>query len=99
MATGIKDAHLNPEFPPHNAPRVWLVTSGDSAVGVSLIRHILNHGDHVVAGIVPAELGKDRAKSEDFRSFLAEMAAQSGSSWKERLKLVTLDIRCAFPNI
>ncbi|KAI9658077.1 MAG: hypothetical protein M1821_002737 [Bathelium mastoideum] len=50
-----------PAFPPSNAPRVWLLTSGDSPVAISLSRLLLAHGDYVLAGIMPGELARQHA--------------------------------------
>ncbi|ERF74753.1 hypothetical protein EPUS_04922 [Endocarpon pusillum Z07020] len=93
MANGGKDSHSTPQFPTHNAPRVWLLTSGDSPVGITLARQVLNHGDYVVSGIIPAEFEKDDTRSEEFKSFLSEVGRRGGDGWKERLKIVALDIR------
>lgn len=95
MATGAKDSA--PQFPTHNAPRVWLLTSGDSPVGMSLAQQVLNHGDYVVSGIIPANFEKDGTRSEDFKNFLAEVGRRSGDGWRDRLRMVALDIRCASP--
>jgi NAD(P)-dependent dehydrogenase (short-subunit alcohol dehydrogenase family) len=85
------------QFPTHNAPRVWLLTSGDSPIGVSLARKVLDHGDYVVSGIIPSDFERDGARSEDFQDFLAEVSRKAAAGWKERLRVVTLDVRCAFP--
>ena len=74
-----------------SAPRVWLITSGDSPVGTSLARQALEHGDYVVSGIIQAEFEADEGRSHEFKSFLAEVGRNNG--WKERLKIVALDIR------
>ena len=81
------------KFPLTNcsAPRVWLITSGDSPVGTSLARQALEHGDYVVSGIIQAEFEADEGRSHEFKSFLAEVGRNNG--WKERLKIVALDIR------
>lgn len=97
MANGGKDSNSTPQFPTHNAPRVWLLTSGDSLVGISVARQVLDHGDYVVSGIIPAEFEKDDMRSEEFKSFLSEVGRRSGDGWKERLRIVALDIRCASP--
>ena len=85
------------QFPTHNAPRVWLLTSGDSPIGVSLARKILDHGDYVVSGIIPADFERVGARSEEFQDFLAEVCKKAGAGWKERLRIVALDVRCASP--
>jgi hypothetical protein len=97
MTNGSKDSHSAPQFPTHNAPRVWLLTSGDSPVGISLARQVLDHGDYVVSGIIPTEFERDGARSEEFKNFLSEVGRRSGDGWKERLRIVGLDIRCASP--
>jgi hypothetical protein len=85
------------QFPTHNAPRVWLLTSGDSPIGVSIARKILDHGDYVVSGIIPADFERDGARSEEFQNFLSEVSKKTGAGWKERLRIVALDVRCASP--
>lgn len=85
------------QFPTHNAPRVWLLTSGDSPIGISLSRKILDHGDYVVSGIIPTEFERDGARSEAFQDFLAEVSKKAAAGWKERLRIVALDVRCASP--
>lgn len=87
------------QFPTLNAPRVWLLTSGDSPIGVSLARKVLDHGDYVVSGIIPSDFERDGARSEDFQDFLAEVSKKAAAGWKERLKIVALDVRCAFPTL
>ena len=91
---GNSTATPTPQFPTHNAPRVWLLTSGDSPLGISLSRQALDHGDYVVSGLIPSDFEKDGARSEDFKNFLAEVGQKSGEGWRDRLKLVALDIRC-----
>jgi NAD(P)-dependent dehydrogenase (short-subunit alcohol dehydrogenase family) len=80
-----------PNFPTRNEPRVWFITSGDSAVGIALAKQALYHGDYVVAGIDQAEFEAEGRQSDNFKSFLGEVNRSSG--WRERLKLVALDIR------
>lgn len=70
---------------------MWLITSGDSPVGIALARQVLEHGDYVVAGIIQAEFEADEGRSYEFKCFLAEVGRNE--SWKERLKIVALDIR------
>ena len=94
MANGVKEAPLNPQFPTHNAPRVWLITSGDSPVGISLARHVLAHGDYVVTGVIPAEFERYDGRTEEFKAFLADVGKKSNDGWKDRLRVVKLDVRC-----
>jgi len=51
----------------------------------------------VVSGIIPAEFEKKDVRSEEFKHFLSEVGWRSGEGWKERLKIVALDVRCASP--
>ena len=90
MANGTAPPHAAPQFPTHNAPRVWLLTSGESPIGISTARQVLEHGDYVVSGILQAEFENDGARSQEFKSFLADVGSHVG--WKERLKVVALDI-------
>lgn len=92
MASG-SSATPAPAFPTHNAPRVWLITSGDSPIGISLARQLLDHGDYVVIGIIPAEFEKDGCRSSELKSFLAEVGEKTADGWKDRLRIVALDIR------
>lgn len=92
MTNGAKEAPPNPQFPTHNAPRVWLITSGDSPIGISLARQVLAHGDYVVTGIVPADFERYDGRSEDFKAFLADVGRKSQGGW-DRLRVVALDIR------
>lgn len=80
-----------PKFPAHNAPRVWFLTSGDAPIAISLSRHLLDHGDYVVAGIRPVEFEKDDERAREFKHFLEESKEQE--SWRGRLKVVGLDTR------
>ncbi|EXJ72466.1 uncharacterized protein A1O5_04970 [Cladophialophora psammophila CBS 110553] len=91
MANGGSVGTPTPQFPTHNAPRVWLLTSGDSPVGISLARQVLDHGDYVVSGIIQAEFESDGARSQEFKRFLSQVGRTPGM--KERLKVVALDIR------
>ncbi|EAT91132.2 hypothetical protein SNOG_01483 [Parastagonospora nodorum SN15] len=81
----------SPHFPPHNAPRVWFITRGVSPIAIALARQVLEHGDYVVAGVVPTEFEKKEGQSEDFRNFLEEV--KRTDRWRERLRVVGLDAR------
>lgn len=98
-----------PQFPPHNAPRVWFVTDGLAPVAISLSRYLLEHGDYVVAGVVPTEFTERRG--DELREFLAEVAhegegeerdgRESGESrtmkrWRDRFRVVGLDAKYDF---
>ncbi|KIV77256.1 hypothetical protein PV11_09069 [Exophiala sideris] len=91
MANGGAAPTPTPQFPTHNAPRVWLLTSGDSPVGISIARQVLDHGDYVVSGIIQAEFENESLRSQEFKNFLSEVVRMEG--WKDRLKIVPLDIR------
>lgn len=81
----------SPHFPPHNAPRVWFITRGVSPIAVALAKQVLEHGDYVVAGVVPIEFEKNEGQSEDFKAFLEEV--KNTERWRERLRVVGLDSR------
>ncbi|KAF2015317.1 NAD(P)-binding protein [Aaosphaeria arxii CBS 175.79] len=81
----------SPHFPPHNAPRVWFITSGTSPISIALAKHVLDHGDYVVAGVLPIDFEKREGQSEDFRTFLEEV--KKTERWRERLRVVGLDGR------
>ena len=93
MTSGSSSTIPAPQFPTHNAPRVWLLTSGDSPIGISLARQALDHGDYVVSGIIPADFERDGARSDEFQNFLTEVRKKAGAGWKERLRIVALDVR------
>ncbi|KAL5452878.1 hypothetical protein PMIN07_008211 [Paraphaeosphaeria minitans] len=81
----------SPHFPPHNAPRVWFLTIGSSPIAIALAHQVLDHGDYVVAGVVPQEFEKREGQSEDFRAFLEDV--KHTERWRERLRVVGLDGR------
>ncbi|KAF1844800.1 NAD(P)-binding protein [Cucurbitaria berberidis CBS 394.84] len=81
----------SPHFPPHNAPRVWFITRGVSPIAIALARQVLEHGDYVVAGVMPTEFEKREGQSEDFRTFLEDV--KKTERWRERLRVVGLDAR------
>jgi hypothetical protein len=63
-----------PQFPPHNAPRVWFMTDGMAPIAIALSRHLLEHGDYVVAGTLPSDF--ESTRGEGLRSFMGEVARQ-----------------------
>ncbi|KAI4912083.1 uncharacterized protein J4E92_010128 [Alternaria infectoria] len=81
----------SPHFPPHNAPRVWFITRGASPIAIALARQVLEHGDYVVAGVMPLEFEKREGQSEDFRTFLEDV--KGTDRWREHLRVVGLDSR------
>lgn len=81
----------SPHFPPHNAPRVWFITRGVSPIAIALAKQVLEHGDYVVAGVVPVEFEKSQGQTEDFKAFLEEV--KNTERWRERLRVVGLDAR------
>ncbi|KAH8695103.1 short chain dehydrogenase/reductase family protein [Talaromyces proteolyticus] len=82
-----------PHFPPHSESQVWLISSGDSPIGVSLTRQLLAHGDRVVSGLVPSDLLRDEKRRDYFHDFLDEVDRNSENGWKDRFRPVMLDIR------
>ncbi|KAF2121206.1 hypothetical protein BDV96DRAFT_483484 [Lophiotrema nucula] len=81
----------SPHFPPHNAPRVWFITTGSAPVAIALAKQVLDHGDYVVAGVMPTEFEKREGQTEDFRGFLEDV--KRTERWRERLRVVGLDGR------
>ncbi|KAF2728348.1 short chain dehydrogenase/reductase family protein-like protein [Polyplosphaeria fusca] len=81
----------SPHFPPHNAPRVWFVTPGSSPIAITLSKQVLDHGDYVVAGVLPSEFEKREGQTDDFRGFLEDV--KKTERWRERLRVVGLDGR------
>ncbi|KAJ5475828.1 hypothetical protein N7475_001557 [Penicillium sp. IBT 31633x] len=80
------------QFPSHNEPRVWLITAGDSPIGLSVARQVLAHGDYAFLGLAHTALERDERRRDEFDAFLAEVE-QQGDGWKQRMKTVPLDIR------
>ena len=79
-----------PAFPAHDEPRVWLISSGDSPIGITVSRQVLEHGDYVVSGLVPASLTRAEGRREQFTEFMEDIEQRG---WKERFRPVALDIR------
>lgn len=88
--------YARPQFPNHNEPRVWVITAGDSPIGISVIRHLLAYGDCVLSGLAHSSLGRDECRREGFQAFLAEVEEHRDEGWGERLKTVPLDFRCVY---
>jgi hypothetical protein len=98
-----------PEFPASNSPRVWLLTDGLSPTAVSLSRRLLEHGDCVVAGVVPEEF--EGPRGDALRSLMQEKdgvhdwtGEQAGSHhmtegrWKDKLRTASLNGRSVVMN-
>ncbi|KAG0160562.1 hypothetical protein PDIDSM_8092 [Penicillium digitatum] len=80
------------QFPSHNEPRVWLITAGDSPIGLSVARQVLAHGDYAFLGLAHSALERDECRRDEFDAFLAEVE-HHGDDWAQRMKTVPLDIR------
>lgn len=81
-------------FPVSNAPRVWIISSADTPVGISLLRKIMVHGDFLIAGIDQAAFENNSYKSKGFKEVLSEIAEQPArKDWRARLKVIALDLR------
>lgn len=85
--------HSRPQFPSHNEPRVWVITAGDSPIGISVTRQILAHGDYALLGLIHSSLDRDERRREEFDTFLAEVDEHHDEGWGDRLKSVPLDFR------
>ncbi|OOQ90256.1 short chain dehydrogenase/reductase family protein [Penicillium brasilianum] len=81
------------QFPSHSEPRVWLITAGDSPIGISVARQILAHGDYVLLGLAHTVLDRDERRRDGFDAFLAEVEEHREEGWAQRMKSVPLDIR------
>lgn len=81
-----------PQFPTHNQPRVWLITSASSPIGIAVSRELLNHGDFLIAGVKPTELLADNGeRGSDLHNFREEIVTEG---WNDRCSVVGLDERC-----
>ena len=81
------------QFPLHSEPRVWLITAGDSPIGISVARQVLAHGDYALLGLAHSLLELDQRRRDGFEAFLAEVEGHRDEGWKQRMKTVPLDIR------
>lgn len=88
--------YSRPQFPAHNEPRVWMITAGDSPIGISVIRQILTHGDCALVGLAHTNPARDECRRDEFDAFLAEVESHREEGWPQRLKSVPLDIRCDY---
>ncbi|KAJ5484923.1 hypothetical protein N7539_004911 [Penicillium diatomitis] len=80
-------------FPSHSAPRVWLITAGDSPIGISVARQALAHGDSVLLGLAHTAPDRDARRQDELEAFLAEIEEHRDEGWPERTRAVPLDIR------
>ncbi|KAL4898607.1 putative short-chain dehydrogenase [Aspergillus ambiguus] len=85
--------YSRPQFPAHNEPRVWVITAGDSPIGISVTRQILIHGDYALVGLAHSSLDRDECRREGFEAFRAEIESHRNEGWPERFKCSPLDIR------
>ncbi|KAL4884059.1 hypothetical protein BJY04DRAFT_183868 [Aspergillus karnatakaensis] len=85
--------YSRPQFPSHNEPRVWVITAGDSPVGISVARQVLTHGDCALVGLAYSDIDRDDCRRDMFEAFQAEVEAHREEGWVERFKAVPLDIR------
>ncbi|EEP78685.1 conserved hypothetical protein [Uncinocarpus reesii 1704] len=94
LAPGSGPLPPSSQFPNHDGPRVWVLSAGDSPIGISLTRQLLAHGDHVVTGITPSNPEREDPRRVNFDAFLEELSAEEGQNgYRERLEPVELDIR------
>lgn len=62
-----------------------------SPIAIALARQVLEHGDYVVAGVMPVEFEKRERQVDDFRTFLQDV--KQTDRWREHLRVVALDSR------
>lgn len=87
------------EFPSNLQPRVWLITAGDSPLGISVARKVLAHGDYAFLGLAHTALDRDERRRGEFDAFLAEVKGHRAEGWGNRMKTVPLDIRCVYTSL
>ena len=85
--------YSSPQFPTHQEPRVWVITAGDSPIGISVTRQILAHGDYALLGLAHSYLPRDEGPRERFEAFLDEVEGHRDEGWGDRMKAVPLDFR------
>lgn len=90
---------LQLRFPPHTNRRVWLISSGDSPIGLNVARQVLAHGDCVVSGVVPSNIIRDENRRTYFEDFLAEVERNEEHGWKDRFRTFLLDVRYSFDSL
>ncbi|KAL9053907.1 MAG: hypothetical protein Q9162_004480 [Coniocarpon cinnabarinum] len=79
-----------PQFPPHgDKPRVWFLTAADSPIGIALVRHLLEHGDNVVAAISSTQFAKADTYFPDFAQLINEI--HSNDDWNKAFHEVPLN--------
>ncbi|CAG7918096.1 unnamed protein product [Penicillium olsonii] len=88
-----QSSDIRAQFPSHYEPRVWLITAGDSPIGLSVARQVLAHGDYAFLGLAHTALERDERRRDEFDAFLAEVAQHHADGWAQRMKTVPLDIR------
>ncbi|KAL8808963.1 MAG: hypothetical protein Q9200_003852 [Gallowayella weberi] len=91
--TRVTPSTLNCKFPTSSKPRVWLLSSGASPIGIALSRQLLAHGDIVVFGTQFNDTSDNvDPRSADFAAFWTEeVLVRDG--WKNRARAVGLDGR------
>jgi hypothetical protein len=57
------------------------LTDGLSPIAISLSRHLLEHGDYVVVGILPGEF--DSSRGDELRSFMGEIAREGSGATQQ----------------
>ncbi|KAI9697979.1 MAG: hypothetical protein M1836_004332 [Candelina mexicana] len=92
-----------PHIPSHSGPRIWFLTSGTAPIAIALADQLLEHGDHVVAGLPQSEINALDQQSDDnsdrlegLRELLGEFGdaiERSEGEDRGRLRVVALDIR------
>lgn len=82
------------QFPTHNSPRIWFLTSSLSPLAVRLIRTLLTHGDYVAAGLPPSEMSCD-TRSAEFRDLINECKSSrpDRAGWVQRIRGIKVDGR------
>ena len=80
-----------PQFPNHDKARVWFLTAADSPIGTALIRHLLDHGDNIIAATAATTFGGSENHTGDFAQLLVEV--NDNEEWKQAFNILPLNSR------
>ena len=80
-----------PQFPNHENPRVWFLSAADSPIGIALIRHLLEHGDHIVAAASSTHNDQPDKFSPEFVELIEEV--NNNEDWEDCFVPISLNLR------
>lgn len=80
-----------PQFPTHNSPRCWFITDALNPLAIRLIRLLLEHGDHIAAGLPPSGL-EDEERSAEYKQLMNECKTwKAKDGWNGRIHGIQCD--------